>query len=51
LFVRLLHSAYSSGRCSIAVRAVATVIVQGFTLTLLWMGASAVIRHAISTSP
>jgi ATP-binding cassette, subfamily C, bacteriocin exporter len=48
LFVRLLHTAYSSGRCNIAVRAVATVIVQGFTLTLLWMGASAVIRTQMS---
>jgi ATP-binding cassette, subfamily C, bacteriocin exporter len=48
LFVRLLHSAYSSGRCNIAVRAVATVIVQGFTLTLLWAGASAVIRTQMS---
>jgi ATP-binding cassette, subfamily C, bacteriocin exporter len=48
LFVRLLHSAYSSGRCNIAVRAVATVIVQGFSLTLLWMGASAVIRTEMS---
>jgi ABC-type bacteriocin/lantibiotic exporter with double-glycine peptidase domain len=48
LFVRLLHSAYSSGRFSIAVRAAATVIVQGFTLTLLWAGASAVIRTQMS---
>jgi ATP-binding cassette, subfamily C, bacteriocin exporter len=48
LFVRLLHSAYSSGRWSIAVRAVATVLVQGFTLTLLWLGASAVIRTQMS---
>ena len=48
LFVRLLNSAYSSGRWSIALRAVASVLVQGFTLTLLWMGASAVIRTQMS---
>ena len=48
LFVRLLHSAYCSGRYSIIVRAVGTVIVQGFTLALLWLGASAVIRMEMS---
>lgn len=48
LFVKLLGSTYSSGLFSIAVSSAGTILVQGFTIGLLWLGASSVIRTQMS---
>jgi ABC-type bacteriocin/lantibiotic exporter with double-glycine peptidase domain len=48
LFVRLLSTTYSSGLFSISVNSVGTIIVQGFTIALLWIGASSVIQTQMS---
>ena len=44
LLVKLLSSTYSSGLYGIAVNSVGSIIVQGFTIGLLWIGASSVIQ-------
>jgi ATP-binding cassette, subfamily C, bacteriocin exporter len=44
LLVRLLDSNYSSGLFGIAVSSVGSIIVQGFAIGLLWIGASSVIQ-------
>jgi ATP-binding cassette subfamily B protein len=48
LLVRLLNSTYSSGLFGIAVNSVGTIIVQGFTIGLVWIGASSVIQTQMS---
>ncbi|HZC36593.1 MAG TPA: peptidase domain-containing ABC transporter [Chthoniobacterales bacterium] len=48
LLVRLLNSTYSSGLFGIAVNSFGSIIVQGFTIGLLWIGASSVIRTQMS---
>jgi ATP-binding cassette, subfamily C, bacteriocin exporter len=48
LLVRLLNSTYSSGLFGIAVNSVGSIIVQGFTIGLLWIGASSVIQTQMS---
>jgi ATP-binding cassette subfamily B protein len=48
LLVRLLNSTYSSGIFGIAVNSVGSIIVQGFTISLLWIGASSVIQTQMS---
>jgi ABC-type bacteriocin/lantibiotic exporter with double-glycine peptidase domain len=48
LLVRLLSSTYSSGLFGIAVNSVGSIIVQGFTIGLLWIGASSVIQTQMS---
>src|ERR1700756_3468055 len=48
LLVRLLDSNYSSGLFGIAVNSVGSIIVQGFTIGLLWIGASSVIQTQMS---
>jgi ATP-binding cassette subfamily B protein len=48
LLVRLLSSTYSSGLFAIAVNSIGTVIVQSFTIVLLWIGASSVIQTQMS---
>jgi ATP-binding cassette, subfamily C, bacteriocin exporter len=48
LLVRLLDSNYSSGLFGIAVSSVGSIIVQGFAIGLLWIGASSVIQTQMS---
>ena len=48
LLVRLLNSTYSSGLFGISVNACGSILVQGFTITLIWMGASSVIQTQMS---
>jgi ABC-type bacteriocin/lantibiotic exporter with double-glycine peptidase domain len=48
LFVRLLKSTYSSGLFCIAVNSLGGIIVQGFTIALLWIGAYSVIQTQMS---
>jgi ATP-binding cassette, subfamily C, bacteriocin exporter len=48
LLVRLLNSTYSSGLFGITVNSFGTIIVQGFTISLLWIGASSVIQTQMS---
>jgi ATP-binding cassette, subfamily C, bacteriocin exporter len=48
LLVRLLSSTYSSGLFGITVNSVGSIIVQGFTIGLLWIGASSVIQTQMS---
>ena len=48
LLVRLLNSNYSSGLFGIAVSSIGSIIVQSFTIILLWIGASAVIQTQLS---
>jgi ATP-binding cassette subfamily B protein len=48
LLVRLLNSTYSSGLFGIAVNSIGSIMVQGFTITLLWIGASSVIQTQMS---
>ena len=48
LLVRLLNSTYASGLFGITVNSVGSIIVQGFTIGLLWIGASSVIQTQMS---
>ena len=48
LLVRLLNSTYSSGLFGIAVNSLGSILVQGFTIALLWIGASSVIQTQMS---
>jgi ATP-binding cassette subfamily B protein len=48
LLVRLLNSTYSSGLFGIAVNSAGNIIVQGFTIGLVWIGASSVIQTQMS---
>jgi ATP-binding cassette subfamily B protein len=48
LFVQMLKTAYTAGRFSIAARSAGNVMVQGFTIALLWLGATAVIQTQLS---
>jgi ATP-binding cassette, subfamily C, bacteriocin exporter len=48
LLVRLLNSTYSSGLFGIAVNSIGSIIVQGFTIGLIWIGASSVIQTQMS---
>jgi ATP-binding cassette, subfamily C, bacteriocin exporter len=48
LLVKLLSSTYSAGLFGIAVNSVGSIIVQGFTIGLIWIGASSVIQTQMS---
>jgi ABC-type bacteriocin/lantibiotic exporter with double-glycine peptidase domain len=48
LLVRLLNSNYSSGLFGIAISSIGSIIVQSFTIILLWIGAAAVIQTQLS---
>src|SRR5260221_13233341 len=48
LLVRLLNSTYSSGLFGIAVNSAGSIIVQGFTIGLLWVGPSSLIQRQMS---
>ena len=48
LLVKLLKSTYSSGLFGIAVNSLGSILVQGFTIALLWIGASSVLQTQMS---
>lgn len=48
LLVRLLSSTYASGIFGIRVNSIGTILVQGFTISLLWIGASSVLQTQMS---
>jgi ATP-binding cassette, subfamily C, bacteriocin exporter len=48
LLVRLLKSTYSSGLFGISVNSLGSILVQGFTIALLWIGANSVIETQMS---
>ena len=48
LLVKLLESTYASGIFAIAVNSFGSVLVQSFTIVMMWIGASAVIRTEMS---
>ena len=48
LLVRLLNTTYSSGLFGIGVNALGGIVVQGFTIALLWIGASSVMQAQMS---
>ena len=48
LLVRLLNTTYSSGLFGIGINALGSIVVQGFTIALLWIGASSVMQAQMS---
>ncbi len=48
LLVRLLNTTYSSGLFGIGVNTLGSIVVQGFTIALLWIGASSVMQAQMS---
>lgn len=48
LLVKLLRSTYSSGLFGIAVNSLGSILISGFTIALLWIGASSVIQTQMS---